>query len=124
MSKRDIHCLRLFTSNENHHPIGIVALSNIASEFGSATLWYVLGDKSQAGKGYTSRAVGAMLRHAFGELGLESVNAWAVTANEASRRVLEKNGFRPIGRQRCCHKIDGELRDRVLYDILAKEHHG
>lgn len=122
MSRRDINYLRLFTSEAHDRPIGAVALSNMATAFGSATLWYVLGDKAYAGHGYTRCAVGRLLARGFGELGLTSVNAWAVETNPASVRILQKNGFRLIGRQRRCHLLNGELHDRLLFDLLATEH--
>jgi RimJ/RimL family protein N-acetyltransferase len=122
MRQRDLHCLRLFTSDEGDPPIGIVALSNLIESFKSGTLWYVLGNKRYSGHGYTSRAVSDMLSIGFGQLKLESVNAWAVAKNTASVRVLEKNGFSLIGRQRRCHLIGRQLQDRLLFDLLSEEH--
>jgi len=122
MSKRPLHCFRLFAPSGHGAAAGLVALSNITATFKSARLWYVLGDKRQSGRGYTSNAVGKMLTLAFTELELETVNAWALEQNKASIRVLTKNGFRLIGRQRRCHAVDGELLDRLWFDILASEH--
>jgi len=82
----------------------------------------VLGDKTYAGRGYTSRAVGQLLTLGFTTLGLETVSAWAVEDNAASIQVLVRNGFLAIGRQRQCHVIDGRPRDRLLFDLLASEH--
>jgi RimJ/RimL family protein N-acetyltransferase len=124
MRQRELHCLRLFSPSRSEGPVGIVAISDIAANFRSGTLWYVLGDKTAGGKGYTSLATGAMLDLAFGELGLESVNAWAVENNTPSIRVLQKHGFRLIGKQRSCHLVDGMLRGRLLFDLLAEEHRG
>ena len=58
---------------------------------------------------------------AFGDLGLHTINTWAVEHNQ-SVRVIERLGFRFIGRQRQCHYIDGRLYDRLLFDLLASEH--
>ena len=122
MAQRDLHCLRLFTSDDGEAPIGIVALSDISPLTKTASLWYVLGDKSFQGRGFTSRAVGAMLDHAFGQLEIQACQAWAVPDNRGSVRVLEKNGFQMVGRQRSCHCLDGRLVDRLLFDLLATEH--
>lgn len=122
MTQRDVHCLRLFTADSDAVPIGLVALSNINRTFKTAMLWYVLGDKNHAGQGCTTRAVSGMLTLGFTEVGLEAVNAWAVAENVASIRVLERNHFRLIGRQRNCHYIDGHPCDRLLFDLLASEH--
>ena len=121
MMQRPAHDLRLYTSDEGQESIGIVALSSISPLFRTATLWYVLGSKRHQGQGYTRKAVAQMLRVGFDEHGLASMNAWAVAGNTASVRILEGNGFRPIGRQRACHLVDGEPRDRLLFDILATE---
>ena len=39
-----------------------------------------------------------------------------------SLRIIERLGFRFIGRQRQCHYIDGRPYDRLLFDLLASEH--
>jgi RimJ/RimL family protein N-acetyltransferase len=122
MIRREIHLLRLFTPDSDESPIGLVALSNIAPAFHTATLWYVLGDKRHRGRGLTTRAVSELLTFGFAERGLKAVNAWAVGDNKPSIRVLECNHFRLIGRQRQCHSIDGRDCDRLLYDLLASEH--
>jgi RimJ/RimL family protein N-acetyltransferase len=121
MTQRNTHMLRLFSSDSGT-PIGLVALSNIAQPFKTATLWYLLGHKNYAGQGYTTHAVSQLLTLGFRELGLQAVNAWAVEHNNASIRVLTRNHFRMIGRQRRCHYIDDRPFDRLLFDLLASEH--
>jgi RimJ/RimL family protein N-acetyltransferase len=121
MTQRALHVLRVFTA-EDGASIGLVALSNVCPRFGTATLWYVLGEKGYAGRGYTTRAVAAMLTMGFQTLGLRAVNAWAVETNAPSVRILVHNRFRPIGRQRRCHVVDGQVCDRLLFDLLASEH--
>ena len=122
MVKRDIHDILVFGEDGKTVPVGLVALSDIATNFGSGTLWYVLGDKSYGGKGYTSQAVAAMLERAFGTLGLVSVYAWTVSNNIGSARILEKHGFQRIGVQRQCHRIGETQYDRLSFDLLAEEY--
>ncbi len=122
MSQRDIHLLRLFTPDSHGEPIGVVALSDIAKPFKTATLWYVLGNKSYAGKGYTTLAVSKLLTLGFNDLQLHAVNAWVVDHNHASISILRRNNFQLIGRQRQCHYVDGRPCDRLLFDLLATEH--
>jgi RimJ/RimL family protein N-acetyltransferase len=122
MAQRGLQLIRVFTAGSAAEPAGVVALRDVAPEFGTATLWYLLGDKRWAGGGYTTRAVSRLLEEAFHERGLRAVNAWVVDGNEASRRVLMHNGFAFIGRQRRCHRIGEEWRDRLLFDLLASEH--
>lgn len=123
MARRPANLLRVFTADDGT-PIGLVALSDIAPEFGTAMLWYVLGARAYGGRGYTSRAVGELLTEGFSGRGLGAIHAWAVEINRASIAVLTRNGFSMIGRQRRCHVVDGHHHDRLLYDLLAGEHTG
>jgi RimJ/RimL family protein N-acetyltransferase len=111
----------LFTYSVENTPIGVVGLCNIHARFRTAMLWYALGERRFGRRGLTTRAVADVLGKGFQELGLAAINAWTVVGNEASVRILEKNGFRLIGRQRQCHHIDGEPRDRLLFDLLECE---
>ena len=52
------------------------------------------------GRGIGTAAVAAALEVAFGPMAMEKVEACAFVGNGASRRVLEKNGFREEGRVR------------------------
>lgn len=110
-----------FSPEEEDVPAGVVGLSQIHPEFRTAMLWYALGDPDLGGRGLTTQAVLAVLEIAFGELELEAINAWAVAENQPSARILEKAGFRLIGRQRRCHQIDGRPSDRLLFDRLRNE---
>lgn len=120
LAKIHVHHLRLFTDSAGN-PAGIVALSDINRVFQTATLWYVLGDKKCAGKGYTTQAVKLMLAESFLVLELNSVYAWVVDENIASIRILENSGFTPTGRHRMAHKIDQRYYDVLFYDMLAHE---
>ena len=57
---------------------------------------YWLG-KSYWGIGYATEAVAAMLPQCFAGLGLDRMTASVDAENTASLRVLEKNGFQPVG---------------------------
>lgn len=122
MMQRNLHLLRTFTSDTDDAPIGLVGLSNISRDFKTATIWYVLGDKRHGRRGYTTRAVSEVLGLGFRDLRLEAVNAWVVEPNAPSIRVLVRNHFQLIGRQRKCHYIDGQAFDRLLFDLLAADH--
>jgi RimJ/RimL family protein N-acetyltransferase len=122
MAQKDAHVLRVFTDDEGGMPIGVVGLSNVDRRSRTAMIWIALGERRFSTKGYAIRASEQMLTLAFTELGLHAVNAWAVECNYASLRVIERVGFRPIGRQRQCHRIDGRAYDRLWFDLLASEH--
>jgi RimJ/RimL family protein N-acetyltransferase len=121
-TQRGTHVLRLFTSDVDDAPIGVVGLGSINRIFKTAAIWVVLGDKRYARQGYATRAFARMLTLGFAQLGLHAISTWTVEHNPSIHVVL-RNGFRPIGRQRQCHYIDGRACDRLLFDLLATEHH-
>ncbi len=45
------------------------------------------------GRGYATEAAGAVLRHAFGRLGLDEVVSFAASGNRRSRAVMERIGM-------------------------------
>jgi len=120
MLRQDAHRLWL-VREPGGEPVGIVALGEINPVFDTAVLWYAVGAVEARGRGVATAAVTAALDEAFGPLALHAVQAWVVAGNEASVHVLRRNGFRSVGRQRACHVIDGERRDRVLFDRLADD---
>ena len=62
-----------------------------------------------------------MLTYAFGPLKLHRVEAACLPTNHASRRVLEKAGFRHEGQARAYLKINGEWADHLLFGLLEDE---
>ena len=121
MAQRDTHFLRLFTSDRDDVPIGLVGLNNVDRVFKTGTFWGTSGEKSFRNRGHSTLASTTFLALAFRELGLHAINTWAVDHNQ-SIRIIERLGFRFIGRQRQCHYIDGRLCDRLMFDLLASEH--
>jgi|SRR6266853_1695064 len=119
--QRKSYALRLFTSDVDDRPIGVVALSNINEQFKTANIWVVVGDKSYASRGQASVAGSRMLTIGFKELGLEAIHTWIVDHNQ-SVRMAKRLKFRLIGRQRQSHCINGRVYDRLWFDLLASEH--
>jgi len=122
MVQDESHIIRAFTSDDDHLPIGLVALSGVNPDFRSAVLWAVLGEHKYAGQGYLLRASSAMLTLGFTEYGLECINAWSLEGNADSLQVLQELNFRPIGRQRDGQVVDGQAFDKLLFEIMAAEH--
>ena len=114
------HVLRVFTADSGE-PIGVVALGSLDRTFRTATLWFVLGDKRYARSGHTTRAAAEMLRVGFEELDLHAINTWTVEHNP-SVKIIRRLEFKPAGRQRQCHWIDGAPCDRLLWDLLSSEY--
>jgi RimJ/RimL family protein N-acetyltransferase len=121
MAQRETHFLRAYTSSRDDIPIGICGLNSVDHTFNSATFWGASGDKSFRNFGHGTLAGSKFLTLAFRELGLHAINTWVVPHNP-SRRIIERLGFRFIGRLRQCHYIDGRPYDRLLFDLLASEH--
>lgn len=121
MTQRDSHVIRLYTAGDGDDPIGIVGLNDVNRHSGTGTLWGVTGDKSFRSRGCATFAGSRFMTLAFRELGLAAVNTWAVESNP-SVKLIERLGFRFVGRQRQCHRMDGAVYDRLLFDLLASEH--
>ena len=115
---------RTFVVSMDSEPCGIVGFSDFDEVDRIANLWYVLGEKGLAGRGITTRAVRQALDLGFDELGLQSIHAWIMEDNEASRRVLEKCGFSQAGRLRRAVHVAGGTRDRIYFDVLRDERSG
>ena len=78
-------------------------------------------DERVAGRGITPTAVALVVDHCFGPVGLHRVEADVRPENTASRRVVEKLGFREEGLHRRYLHIDGDYRDHVVYALLAED---
>ncbi len=85
-----------------------------------ATLGYWIGER-HAGQGFMSRAVRAVLQHAFLEMRLHRIEAACAPDNERSRRLLEGVGFQREGFARAYLLIDGAWQDHLLFAMLERE---
>jgi ribosomal-protein-alanine N-acetyltransferase len=83
----------------------------------AATLGYWMGEP-YAGKGYMSSAVRAVIGYAFEKQGLHRIEAACLPNNDASRRLLERLGFRQEGYARSYLNINGQWRDHLLFGLL------
>ncbi|HJT43992.1 MAG TPA: GNAT family N-acetyltransferase [Rhizomicrobium sp.] len=106
---------RYWTLVRDGEGIGSVDLSLI--EGGSAELGFLLRPDCW-GMGLATEAVGAVVAHGFGPMGLTHVAAATQTGNRAAARVLEKNGFVHI-RTRNVVLAGGESRDCAFYRHVA-----
>jgi ribosomal-protein-alanine N-acetyltransferase len=101
--------------------VGQITLGNIT--MGSLRSGYIgyWVDQAVAGRGVMPTAVALVCDHAMGPLGLHRVEVNIRPENVASRRVVDKLGFRYEGaRPRYLH-IDGDWRDHLSYALLAEE---
>jgi RimJ/RimL family protein N-acetyltransferase len=115
---------RAFLVRCNGHACGLVALTDIDAMDRTAMIWYVLGDTALAGRGIISQAVVQVAGMCWNQLGLASLYAWIMDGNAASKRVLQKAGFREAGRIRIAAHHNGHQVDRIYFDLTAREMSG
>lgn len=99
--------------------MGGITLSNIrrgVAQMGALGYW--IGEPF-ARQGHTLAAVRAVTAFSFGRLGLHRVEAACIPANEGSRRVLLRAGFKQEGLARSYLKINGIWRDHLLFGMLT-----
>lgn len=78
-------------------------------------------DERVAGRGVLPTALALVLDHCFGPVGLHRVEANVRPENTASRRVVDKLGFREEGLHARYLFIDGQWRDHVCYALLRED---
>ncbi|MFG2718246.1 GNAT family N-acetyltransferase [Streptomyces sp. NPDC048416] len=101
--------------------IGIITLSGVVlGPFRSASLGYWVA-ADQQGRGLAGAAVARVCAIARDIVGLHRIEAGTLLDNHASQRVLEKNGFDPIGMAPRYLHIDGEWRDNRLFQRILHD---
>jgi ribosomal-protein-serine acetyltransferase len=80
-------------------------------------------DAGFEGHGLVTRAVTAVLDHAFGPLGVQRVELRTTPANQRSRGVAQRLGFTQEGVLRSAAAFPGGRQDEVVYGLLASEWH-
>ena len=110
--------LYLFLKGKPREIVGHASLSNIVrGAFQACHLGYALR-KGHEGKGLMTEALRAVLRHAFGPMGLHRVMANHMPANRRSARVLKGLGFRREGLAKNYLRIAGRWEDHVLTSLV------
>jgi ribosomal-protein-alanine N-acetyltransferase len=89
----------------------------VPGPFRSASLGYWLAIDA-VGRGLATRAVGTVAEIADTELRLHRIEASTLTHNEASQRVLLRNGFAQIGMAPTYLHIAGAWQDCNLYQRI------
>ena len=78
-------------------------------------------DEAFAGRGITPTALAMAMDHCFFVIGLHRIEATIRPENHASRRVVEKLGFREEGLRRRSLHIDGAWRDHLSYAMTVED---
>lgn len=85
-----------------------------------ARIHYAL-DNAVAGRGYGTETVHALVSHLFAHPDVHRIQADVFAENGASRRVLEKCGFRQEGYFVDDGLIDGRFVDATIYSLLRRD---
>ena len=110
-----------FVITERDVVVGRITVNDVVrGAFESAHLGYWVGE-AHTGRGVATAAVAAVVRLAFGELGLHRLQADTLVQNAASRRVLARTGFTEIGFAPRYLRIAGRWQDCVLHQRLADD---
>jgi ribosomal-protein-serine acetyltransferase len=86
----------------------------------NAIIGYWLAEEYE-GRGLITRAVRALIDHAFGEWQLHRVEIRAAAENVRSRAVPERLGFTQEGVLREAELVGGEYQDLVVYGLVATD---
>jgi ribosomal-protein-alanine N-acetyltransferase len=100
--------------------IGSLSLFEIVPAHARGMFGYALQSASW-GNGFALEAARLGLAHAFTAMGLERVEADIDPANQSSRRLVERLGFREEGLLRQRWKVDGVWSDSAWYGLLREE---
>jgi ribosomal-protein-alanine N-acetyltransferase len=104
--------------------VGQVTVGNLGREPREPAYVGYWIDRSRAGRGITPRALALVLDHAFATLDLPRVEANIQPDNVASRRVVEKLGFRLDGLRPGHLHVNGAWRDHLRYELTLADARG
>jgi len=102
-------------------PIGATGIHGINWLDANGTTGIVIGEKALWGKGYATEAMRLRTRYAFRELNLHKLMTEVDAGNEASRKALERNGYRTVGIRREQSFREGKWHDRWLGEVLRAD---
>ena len=101
--------------------IGATGIHGIDWPNAHGTTGIVIGVKERWGKGVATEAMRLRTRYAFRDLNLRKLMTEVFTENAASRRALEKSGYRTAGTHREHFFTRGRWHDVWLGEVLRKD---
>lgn len=104
--------------------IGRCGLHNWNTDHWRAEIGYHLEDESFKQQGLMSEAVEAIINYGFRMLNLNRIEALVASHNEASLKILKKNGFVQEGILRNHYYVDGVFEDSLVFSKLYEEFTG
>jgi RimJ/RimL family protein N-acetyltransferase len=112
---------KLLICDQENKIVGLMFVDREPSYFNGFELGYILYDEASRNKGYVSEAVSLMIRYLFSTHPINRIQILVLPANEASRKVAIKCGFRFEGIARWAFFHDGKNKDVEVYSILRDE---
>jgi RimJ/RimL family protein N-acetyltransferase len=109
------------TLREGRRPIGATALEKIDWRIRDAESGIMIGDKTEWRRGHATEAMRLRTEYAFLELGLRKVWTGVSMQNTASRRALERAGYRQCGLMRRHFFMAGRWHDVWVAEILRED---
>lgn len=118
-SPGDEHWLCLAVRDTDNQTLGVTGY--IHRERDCAEVGFLFAPEAQ-GKGYGYESLRAVCDYAFSEGGIRRLTATVTAGNIASRRTLEKAGFRLEGELRESYALAGCWRNDWLFGLLSHEY--
>jgi ribosomal-protein-alanine N-acetyltransferase len=103
--------------------VASLSLKNLSHMMAYAEIGYTVGEEFQ-GKGIGTAVVRAFVQKIFAETNLRRLFAYVAEDNTASRKLLERLGFRAEGVLREHYLILGRPVNEVFYGLLRSEWRG
>jgi ribosomal-protein-serine acetyltransferase len=100
--------------------VGVLGFAGIDRQNRSTTIGYWL-DEAHEGRGVMTRAVRALVEHAFTAWKLHRVEIDVAPENRRSRAIPERLGFSEEGKLRAAQRVGDRYRDSVVYAMLAAD---
>jgi ribosomal-protein-serine acetyltransferase len=105
---------------EDGRIVGVIGFHRVDWENLSTSIGYWIAEAGQ-GRGTVTRAVAALVDHAFGVWNLNRVEIHAGVENERSRAIPRRLGFVEEGVLRQVERLGDRFIDHVVYAVLAQD---
>jgi RimJ/RimL family protein N-acetyltransferase len=119
-SKTDV----LWIIEADGEAVGATGIHEIDWPNAHAVTGTVIGRKDRWGKGIATEAMRLRTRYAFHELNLTKLMTEVFVDNAASRKALERNGYKSVGIHRHHFFSGGKWHDVWLGEVLREEWEG
>lgn len=102
--------------------IGLIHLTNIDYISGTAIWGFIIGDKSNQGKGYSTEAPDLLFDYAFNILNLRKIIGYPISYNQATLRMHKKLGnFKEEGILKKHYFFNNEYHDVLILSLFKED---